>query len=55
MARMVPETADPEAPDSEQRVFQLLKDDAATASWTVFHSVSPARTAVLTARSILSR
>jgi hypothetical protein len=39
MARMVPETADPEAPDSEKRVFQLLRDDAATANWIVFHSL----------------
>lgn len=39
MARMVPETVDPDAPASEKRVFQLLRDDPATASWTVFHSL----------------
>lgn len=39
MARMVPDRVDPASPSSEERVFQLLRDDPSTRSWTIYHSL----------------
>ena len=36
---MIPDTVDPTAPASEKRVFQVLRDDPVTASWTAYHSL----------------
>lgn len=39
MARMIPDRVDPASPSSEARVFELLRDDPMTRSWTVYHSL----------------
>ena len=38
MAIMIPEAVPPDAPHSEQTVFDLLRDDPATDDWVVIHS-----------------
>ncbi len=42
MATMVP-PALPEAPEADQVVFNLLRDDPATDGWVIFHGVKPPR------------
>jgi hypothetical protein len=39
MARMAPNVLAPDAPDSERRIFALLRDDPGTRDWTVLHSL----------------
>ena len=39
MAKMIPNWIDSDAPDSEKDVFNLLRDDADAADWTVLHSL----------------
>ena len=43
MARMIPETISDDAPPGEIAVFEALKSNPGTDSWTVLHSVSIAR------------
>lgn len=46
MARMIPPRVDGTTPRSERRVFELLREDPATADWTVLHSLGLARRGV---------
>jgi hypothetical protein len=39
MARMIPDIMAPDAPASERRIFELLRDAPATKGWTVLHSL----------------
>ncbi len=39
MARMIPSVIDPQAPASERRVFEALRDLPETERWTVLHSL----------------
>ena len=41
MARMIPQTLPFDAPGSEQRVFELLRDGPGTGDWTVIWSYRP--------------
>ena len=41
MATMIPSVMPEDAPDSEQLVFRLLREDPVTDGWVVFHSVRP--------------
>ena len=43
MARMIPQTLPFDAPGSEQRVFELLRDGPGTDDWTVIWSYRPAQ------------
>ncbi len=43
MAKMIPPHCDDKAPNSERRVFDLLRNDPATADWVVLHSLNLAR------------
>ena len=43
MARMIPGWVHADAPASERRVFERLRDDPAAGSWTVLHSLGLAR------------
>lgn len=44
MAKMIPPHCDDKAPNSERRVFDLLKNDPATSDWIVLHSLNLSRT-----------
>jgi hypothetical protein len=43
MAKMIPPHCDDKAPSSERRIFDLFKNDPATADWIVLHSLNLAR------------
>lgn len=43
MARMIPQWVHEDAPASERRVFEKLRDDSAAGDWTVLHSLGLAR------------
>ena len=43
MAKMIPPYCDDDAPGSEKRVFQRLREDSDTTEWTVLHSLGLAR------------
>ena len=43
MARMIPQWVHDDAPASERRVFERLRDDSAAGHWTVLHSLGLAR------------